>query len=690
MGLAQKPTLTDRYGKPLTYTLENRWNHQQTIEVPEIPQLLVEAFLISEDKRFYEHQGVDWLARLHAIWQALKSQKIVRGASTITEQVIRMTKPRPRTVWSRWLEGFEARMIEKSHTKKEILNFYLNQIPFGGRQRGIVAASWYYFDREIETLTLAESLALAVLVRSPTRFHPANHPKRLHSRIVQLAGRLLGKKKINREQFDQIKKSSIEPAKGSNNFESEHFARYVLSQLTPAEHNQKTILTSLDSRLQSAISQLLDERLQNLKKQGVKNGAVLVVDHNKNLIRAWAVAGSKNIKHPGRYFDTVLTARQPGSTLKPFLYARALDLGISAGRILNDEPIFTSVGQGMHVYRNYSRKYYGHITLTTALANSLNSAAILTGRLMAPNEFLDTLKLLGFSTIKNTQDFYGEGIVLGTPEVSLYSLVSAYTAFGNRGDLYKIDFRKNHPDNIKLGSVFSTETAAVISKILADPETRHLEFPGGGLDMGHEVAIKTGTSTAYRDAWSIGWDSSHTVGIWMGNLNRKETLGITGARGTGILLRSIFYEIYRDKKPKPLPRSPGIMQSHYCQVNDQLTPPNEHCLQKVMWRRKKVPLYISRPRKHAKPYLYQPAKNLSLAIDPRVPRQLQATPLEVRGNTTAATKFRWFINEELLAVTTKPQHVWQLAEGDHKLRVEIEYEKEVSIELGPRAFSVRP
>ena len=165
----QKIQILDRNFVPLTATYQNRWNVHDCLPLHEIPDFLQRAFVASEDQRFYDHGGIDWLARLHALWQNIRALSSVRGASTISEQVVRMWHQRPRTLWSRWLEGIEAGRLEKSFSKTEILEFYLNQVPYAGRRRGVVQAARYFFDRDLDTLNTKEMLALVVMVRAPSR-----------------------------------------------------------------------------------------------------------------------------------------------------------------------------------------------------------------------------------------------------------------------------------------------------------------------------------------------------------------------------------------------------------------------------------------------------------------------------------------------------------------------------------------
>lgn len=182
--------ILDRNGNPLTVTYQNRWNSYTVARLFEIPDLLRKAFIRAEDKRFFQHAGVDWKARWHALYQNLSAFRVVRGASTITEQVIRMIHPRPRTIWSRWLEGIEAVRLERKISKADILEFYLNQVPYTANRRGVVQAADFYFDRDLDTLNEKEMLTLAVLIRAPSRLDLYGDPERVESHVDYLAGTL--------------------------------------------------------------------------------------------------------------------------------------------------------------------------------------------------------------------------------------------------------------------------------------------------------------------------------------------------------------------------------------------------------------------------------------------------------------------------------------------------------------------
>ncbi|MGH9334911.1 MAG: transglycosylase domain-containing protein, partial [Vicinamibacteria bacterium] len=307
----------DRRGEMLSVSYDERWNRHDRLSLHEIPPFLAKAFIAAEDKRFYHHRGADWLARLHAAFTNLRAARAVRGASTITEQVVRMVHPRPRTLWSRWLEGFEAARLEDRFHKGEILEFYLNQVPYARNRRGVKQAAREYFDRDVDTLTPKESLALAVLVRSPSRLDLKKGTEAIEKPIERLASRLHAEGDLSDRELDRIRSEPLAVTPPKIEIDAGHFIARV-----PARGG-KVVVTTLDGSLQRRAQQLLDRRIDALADRGVTDGAVLVVDHETDEILAW-VNGGGFTQEEGAQIDMVLAPRQPGSTLKPFVYALAL------------------------------------------------------------------------------------------------------------------------------------------------------------------------------------------------------------------------------------------------------------------------------------------------------------------------------------------------------------------------------
>ena len=460
----QKAQVLDRGANPLSYTYQNAFNLHHLVALHEVPDLLQTAFVEAEDRRFFSHSGVDWLARLNATLQNFKAGRVVRGASTITEQVVRMLHPRPRSFWSRLLEGVEAERLERKVGKAEILEFYLNQVPYARKRRGVLQASYLYFDRDLNTLSLKEMLALAVLVRAPGRLDPLRKPALLQKPIVELAGHLQSVGKISKRQLREVTSTKLDLRELKEAVDATHFVQFVLRDHRGRFSSTK-IRTSLNGQLQQTVREFLDNRLRALKERAVSDGAALIVENETGNILAW-VNGSSSLGKVGEHYDAVTLGRQPGSTLKPFLYALALERGWSAATLVEDAPLEQAVGMGLHGYRNYSGKFYGHVRLREALGNSLNSPAVRTVNFVGRSKFLDRLRMLGVSSMEKHADHYGDGIALGNAEVNLFELVQAYRTLARGGVFsqlsYNLDAMRTHTQK----RVFSEEVSSLIGDIL--------------------------------------------------------------------------------------------------------------------------------------------------------------------------------------------------------------------------------
>lgn len=604
----RKPQVTDRYGRLLSVTYLNRWNINPK-PLHEFPELIRAAFVESEDRRFYSHCGVDWLARGHALVQNVLSLRTVRGASTITEQAVRMLNPRPRTVWSRWMEGIEAMRLENRFSKSEILEFYLGQVPYSHQRRGVADAALFYFDRDLETLNVRETLALAVLVRAPSHFDlkrstngekeekAASRPelkksasKAMDKGIARLAVHMRERGLLSDDLFRAALDGKFEFSNSDRIIEATHFVQQVFKTAGPEALSANGRLSStLDGDLQKKVRRILETRLESLKDSDVRNGAVLVCDNATGEVLAW-VSGNLAGAESGWWLDAVSVPRQPGSTLKPFLYALAIEMGWTPATMIDDFPLAQPVRSGLHSFHNYSRTFYGPLRLREALGNSLNTPAVRTIQFTGTARFLEWLHLLGVTGLKQSADFYGQGLALGDGEVSLFELVQAYSVLARKGEFRPLtvlpetgslrpwagpralsDRWSSGPDTVRdatyapLNRIMSEETASIIADILSDPQARKLEFGEGHLlRFPVQTAIKTGTSTDHRDCWAVGFSSRYTVGVWMGNFEHRPTNGITGAIGPALVLRSVFAELNRYTESGPLPVSSGLEVVRIC------------------------------------------------------------------------------------------------------------------------------
>ncbi len=672
-GNIRKVQILDRNHIPLTVTYQNRWNIHDNVPLHEIPPLLQQAFVTSEDKRFYQHHGVDWRARLKALFQNIRSFRAERGASTITEQVVRMWNPRPRTLWSRWLEGFEAARLEKDFSKGQILECYLNQVPYAAQRRGVVQAARYYFDRDLETLSHQEILALAIMVRAPGRLDPHKNPDRLKKPILHLARKMLKEKRIPQAVLNHLQSMPLQSRKASLTIRAEHFVHHIYST-TPPYHLAplNRVRTTLSAPLQQKLQAILDQRLGDLKRKDVHNGAILVVDHEKNEVLAWVNGGKSKNGVMESWIDAVTTPRQPGSTLKPFLYAMALEKGWTAATRVDDLPLAAPVGRGLHTYHNYSRIHYGPLPLRLALGNSLNIPAVRTIQFVGVDGFLNGLRRLGIHSLHQHPDHYGEGLALGNGEITLLELVGAYTVLASKG-IYRplITILDEERRKQKTDPVFTPETTSIIGNILSDPGARKLEFGQGSLlRFPVQTAIKTGTSSDYRDAWAVGYNDRFTVGVWVGNLDHRATLGVTGATGPALILRSVFAELNRNRQTRPLYVSSQLTKRDICRETGLSA--DGQCITFSEWFAPGTEPE-SRPTPqpfHRRPYLQRPSHGLQLAMDPRIPDDHEAFQFQM-ANLPEDSTVNWYVDGKHAATTLSRNFLWSLSKGPHRAMAKV-------------------
>ncbi len=687
--------ILDRTGHPLTFSYQNRWNTSDAVPLHEFPEFLQNAFTLSEDKRFFEHYGVDWIARGNALWQRFRYGQSARGASTITEQVVRMIHPRPRSFWSKWIEGLEALSLEMRAGKADILEFYLNQVPYAANRRGVVQASRYYFNRDVNTLGTKEMLALAVLVRAPSKFDLFEGKVQIEESIRRLAETMRSNGKIdesslyNLDTYDLALEPSKLPAQAF------HFVDYVRGATgSESSWNQSKVTTTLDGNLQQFVQDLLENRLKSLSSRNITHAAALVVDHKTHEILAWVSVGARcketQNQASGCKIDMVTVPRQPGSALKPFLYASAIKKGWTPATIIDDSPFSDTVGKGIHHFHNYSNTYYGKVTLRTALGNSLNIPAVHTINYVTPEHYLSQLHALGFSTLRRGADFYDDGLALGNGEVSLFELVQAYAALPNRGvfEPLKITFYRDAPLDKK--QVYSEEVTSLISNILSDPWARMLEFGRSSvLNLPTQTAVKTGTSTDYRDAWAMGYNHRYVVGIWMGNTDYTPTDGITGSLGPSLALRGIFNELSKNIETAPLYLSPKLIAKEVCIDAEDIERNTPDCSTRTEYfladkSTEKEPESV--PTQSIK--IARPANHLEMAIDPRIPREKQAFEMRLAG-VLDTDEVEWTLDDKKYDRTFGAKFLWPTEKGKHSISATIWRDGKVLTTTDTHSFRVK-
>lgn len=666
-------------GTPLNLSFSGHFNRAEVLPLSRIPPLLREAFVASEDRRYWVHGGVDWSARFAALWGNLRARRIERGASTIGEQVARILSPRPRTYWSHWIAGLDADRLLRRFGHAEVLEFYLNQVPYGAQRRGVAQAAHYYFGCDPGALDPAEQLALAVLVRSPDAYDPRRHPRALRRAVDRLAHRMLAERVIGAVQLEAIRRAPIQPGQTPLPVDAGPFVVYAAQRARALGIDAAVLRTTLDPDLQRYVQQALRTRLRELTTRGVRNAAALVVDNATGDVLAWAVA-------PGGDpygIDPVLTPRQPGSTLKPFVYGLAMaHLGWQPDHVLMDTPLAERIDTGVHRYRNYSGRHYGRVSLRYALANSLNIPAVRTAQAVGVPAIVDELQQFGFTSFDRSADYYGPAIVLGDGAVSLFDLVQGYASLARHGEFLPLHVLENvpRPDPVR---VLPATVTSLLADILSDPDARAAEFGSDSvLDLPFATAVKTGTSSDYHDIWTVGFDDRYTVGVWMGRLDGGATDGLTGSLGPAPVLRQMFARLRATAPYAGLWHSPALRAVETC---EWIGPPP--CVQRREWYLPSAAdSQIAAKAARATPAIAQPLEGEMLAIDPRVPAKSQRFSFALDTAGLAIRRVAWSVDGKALSAGSAS---WLLKAGPHQVSARVWLDRnEPAIDVGPVAFSV--
>ncbi|HEV8657098.1 MAG TPA: penicillin-binding protein 1C, partial [Thermoanaerobaculia bacterium] len=524
LGPIQTPTLltsttvVDRNGVVLYEPLAPNGTRGEHLSPRDLPENVVRATIAAEDHRFYRHFGVDSLAIVRAALHNMRHLAIVEGGSTITQQVAKLILQSPnRSPLQKMRETVLALRLEHRYSKADILAMYLTLAPYGNRMTGIARASRTYFGCDPQQLTIAQAAFLASLPQRPSVFKAAKERQRY----------VLDRMNLSRAERDHALAERLKFSAKRDELIAQHFVEHVLANSTRASR----IVTTLDARLQRDVLNIIAANRERLLKHRAHSVAVAVLNNHTGEWLAWEGSGDYFGDSFGGAIDGVITPRQPGSTLKPFTYALAFEEGYTPATVLPDVPSTFATAQSGVVYepRNYDGQYRGPLRVRAALAGSENVPAVaMLSRVGAP-ALLRVLRASGFTDLTNTADYYGLGLTLGDAEVRLDQLVAAYATFA-RGGL-----------TLRGRQLFSRRTAFWISDILSDADAREFVFgSGGSLDFPFRVAVKTGTSQAYRDNWTIGFTRDITVGVWVGNFDRTELRNSSGVTGAAPIFHAVM------------------------------------------------------------------------------------------------------------------------------------------------------
>jgi penicillin-binding protein 1C len=583
--------LVDRHGVELYEALGSDGTRAQQMRGGSIPAIVAAATIAAEDRRFWSHHGIDPIAVLRAIKQNVAEGSIVEGGSTITQQaakllLLRRAADRRRGWRTKLHEAVIALRLEHRLTKREILALYLNLAAYGNQTTGIERASRVYFGVGSGMLTPAQAAFLAGLPQRPSTFNPYRNQELAVSRQRVVLARMAAAGAISRAELDEARSERLAFSRADRRFLAPHFVEMVLAGLGPSRPGR--VETTLDAGLQADIAGILQTHRATLDRHGATSVAVVVLDNARHEWLAWEGSGD--------YFDTAhggaingpSVPRQPGSALKPFTYALAFEKGFTPASVLPDVPLSFPTAQPGVVYspRNYDGRYRGPLLARTALAGSENVPAVSLAADVGVPDLLRFLRRAGFTTFDRTAAYYGLGLTLGNAEVRLDELVAAYSAFASGGEWQRPRLRASRyggqavsqprdggSQPVESQLLFSPRTAFWIADILADDAARAYIFGrGSSLELPFPVAVKTGTSQAYHDNWTIGFTKRLTVGVWVGNFDRRPLRNSSGVTGAAPIFQAVMLAAHKriGESDETLDSDgPGVEQREICSLSGE-------------------------------------------------------------------------------------------------------------------------
>jgi penicillin-binding protein 1C len=563
--------LVDRAGLPLRNTRAADGTLRRWIPLADLDPDLMAAFLAVEDRRFLRHGGIDPRALGRAALANLKARRITSGGSTITMQLARLLRPMPRTWPGKVSQILWALRLERALSKPEILEQYLNRVPLGQGAIGVEAAAALYFGAHADELSLGQAALLAGLARAPSSDNPLVSRGRARARR---AAALAGLVTSGYAAPAVATRASLEPELSPGRpgrFLAAHFTTRAARWQEASGASAGTVRTALDLPLQLALEAEVRHTVETLTDRGVRQAAAVVLDNATGEVLAWVGSPDFWADTAGQV-DMVVSPRQPGSALKPFLYALAFDRGYTPATILPDMPRIYQTATGPYRPRNYDRRFHGPVRVREALASSYNLPAVELANRLGPASLLRLLHEAGFESLDRSAEYYGLGLSLGNGDVTLLELANAYRALGSGGVWRPWRLTAARPgDSPDPGRrVVSPASAALVLDILDDPVAR---IPGFGvetpLDFPFPVAAKTGTSRHFTDNWAVGVTGGFTVAVWVGNFNGRPMDGVSGVSGAGPLLhRAVLATAARHPTGVlPSPAAAGAMPLSICRLS---------------------------------------------------------------------------------------------------------------------------
>ena len=631
------------------------------VALADISPALRTALVLSEDKRFYEHSGVDWQAVSSAAWANLWNNK-TRGASTITMQLAALLDEdlkrgsRGRSVAQKLGQTVSATVLERSWRKDQILEAYLNLVPFKGELVGIDAMSQTLFGKAAHGLDAREAAVAAALVRAPNAT-PAQVTQRACAVLKRLQATGADCAALDLFTTGALQRRDYAASMGV----APHVARRLVNALPSAP----TIKTTLRAPLQRFALQSLQQHLRELEGRHVADGAVVALDNTSGEVLAWVGSSGEDISNAADV-DGVTALRQPGSTLKPFLYAQAIaQKRITAASLLDDSGTQIQTAGGLYIPQNYDHQFKGWVSARTALGASLNVPAVRTLVMVSPDAFHKQLVQLGLP-LKETGDYYGYSLALGSAEVSLLNLTNAYRTLANGG--------RTSPTTLALGNrpawraALDPRAAFIVGDILSDALARARTFGTDSILGTHFwSAVKTGTSKDMRDNWAVGWSQRYTVGVWVGNASGAPMWDVSGTTGAAPIWAAVMNHLHAQQTSRAPQPPAGVVQAAV-QFDRWSSAPVEAARKEWFLAGTEQPSFAMHSGATRANYsetggrITSPTTGTIIALDPDIPPKNQRVSFQADGSN-----LRWLMDGRVFAKGASAQ--WLPWPGRHVVRI---------------------
>jgi penicillin-binding protein 1C len=581
----------DRFERRLSEQVGPLGARSQPVTLAEVSPHFVNALLAAEDHRFFEHFGIDPRALWRAVWQNLRAHRVVSGGSTLTMQLARLLSSDEavlagdglpsRSLWQKLREGRLALRLELSASKQQLLEAFVNRAPFGRGAIGVRAAAERVFGVGPDKLTLAQATYLAALTKGPSAF--AATPERAVARQQHILGLMLARGAITQGQLERARQERLSfvtaTAGEAAGLHAVDLARRVLVSAAVPIRGRVTL--SIDLELEREVGRILAEQIPSVYSRGGRSGAAVVLDNESGEVRALVGAAFADNPRWGQ-FNAAIAARQPGSALKPFLYAAALSQGYTAASLASDIDRPYPDTWGVYMPENYDERFHGPVRFRESLAQSLNVAAVDVLFKTGLDNAFRLLDAVGLKTLDRRPSYFGLGLALGSGAVRLIDLVNAYASLARGGvwrpwRLVRQAGTGPLPESLVIPGrgqrVLDERVSYIISNILSDAGARTPQFGAHSiLSTPYWTAVKTGTSKGFHDNWTVGYTREVTVGVWVGDPAGRPMRGVSGVEGAGHVWRRIMNYV-TDRRSLPPDEPADIHHARICPVSGELAGP---------------------------------------------------------------------------------------------------------------------